>query len=54
MDNNIIQYLTNNWVWFVLGFMVLEKMVKLSPAKWDDILVDGIKDLLKSLKKKPA
>ena len=38
----------------LLGFMVLEKIVKLSPSKKDDILIDGLKDIFKRLWKKPA
>ena len=40
------QWLLHNWQWILLGFMILEKIVKLTPAKWDDILVDGIKSIL--------
>lgn len=32
----------------IATFMLLEKLVLLSPAKWDDILVDGIYALFKS------
>ena len=46
-----MDFLTNNWEWVLIGFMVLEKLVKLSPSKKDDILVDmvwnGIKGVLK-------
>ena len=31
---------------FLLGFIIAEKVVKLTPVKWDDILVDGIKEVL--------
>ena len=34
--------ITANWEWVLLGFMVLEKVVKLSPSKKDDILFDSI------------
>ncbi len=44
-----MEFLIKNWEYLLLGFMVLEKVVKLSPAKWDDILVDGIKEMLKKL-----
>ena len=30
-----------HWEWILLGFMVLEKAVKLSPSKKDDILFDS-------------
>ena len=45
-----MEFLINNWEWILLGFVVLEKIVKMSPAKWDDILVDGIKEMLTKLK----
>ena len=38
-----MEWFITNWEWVLLGFMVLEKIVKLTPVKWDDILVDGIK-----------
>ena len=47
-----MDFILANWEWFLLGFMILEKIVKLTPAKWDDILVDGIKSgLVKMVKK---
>ena len=45
-----MEFLINNWEWILVGFYVLEKIVKISPAKWDDILVDGIKEMLTKLK----
>ncbi len=36
-------WLTENWKTVLIAFYIIEKIVKLSPAKWDDILVDGIK-----------
>tara|TARA_R110002167_G_scaffold255150_1_gene461461 strand:+ start:70 stop:198 length:129 start_codon:yes stop_codon:yes gene_type:complete len=35
----------------VVAFSVLEKLVKLSPCKWDDIVIDGIKSIFTILKK---
>jgi len=29
----------------LLGFIVLEKVVKLSLCEWDDIVIDGIKSI---------
>ncbi|MBA7633905.1 hypothetical protein ES703_41476 [subsurface metagenome] len=43
-------WLSSNWEWILVGFYVLEKIVKISPAVWDDILVDGIKYVLSKLK----
>ena len=31
-----------NWEWVMLGFYTLEKIVRLSPSKKDDILFDTI------------
>ena len=38
-----MDWIIHNWEWFLLGFMIAEKVVKITPVKWDDILVDGIK-----------
>ena len=35
-----VEFITMNWEWFLLGFMICEKLVKLSPTKADDILLD--------------
>jgi len=50
MDNSLAVFLLENWEYFLIGFMLLEKGVKLSPMKWDDIIVDGIKEMLLKLK----
>jgi len=34
-----------NWEFIMLGFVVAEKIVKVTPVKWDDILVDGTKSI---------
>ena len=47
-----MDFLTNNWEWILIGFMVLEKLVKLSPTKYDDIILDIIWKNLKKLVKK--
>ena len=36
------EWLALNWEWCLLGFMVLEKIVKLSPSKKDDIIFDSV------------
>jgi len=36
------EWLLANWEWCLLGFMILEKVVKISPSKKDDILFDSI------------
>jgi len=37
-----MEWLSENWEWVLLGFMVAEKLVKLSPTDKDDILVDVV------------
>lgn len=46
-----MEFILDNWEYFLLGFMILEKIVKITPVKWDDILVDGVKDILFKIKK---
>ena len=47
-----MEWLTLNWEWVLLGFMVLEKMVKMSPSDKDDILLDVVfKGLTKMVKR---
>lgn len=43
---DVMAFLVANWEWFLLGFVVLEKIVKVTPVQWDDIIVDGIKEVL--------
>ena len=40
------ELLVANWEYVLLGFMVLEKIVKLTPTKYDDILFDMTKDVV--------
>lgn len=47
-----MDFVMQNWEWFLLGFMVAEKIVKITPVKWDDILVDGIKETVFRLRSK--
>ena len=47
-----MEWLSNNWQWVLVAFYVLEKIVKITPVVWDDILVDGIKAMLTKLLKK--
>jgi hypothetical protein len=47
-----MEWLTANWEWVLLVFMVLEKIVKMSPSDKDDILLDVfIQGLTKLVKK---
>jgi len=50
-----MEWLTINWEWVLLGFMILEKIVKMSPSDKDDILLDvviqGLTKIVKGNKK---
>jgi hypothetical protein len=49
----VVNFIQDNAFWILLVFTALEKIVKKSPAKWDDILFDMIVDPLRcSLKKR--
>ena len=37
-----MELLTNNWEWFLLALYVLEKGIKLSPSKKDDLVWDMV------------
>ena len=37
-----MEWLSQNWDWVLLGFMVAEKAVKMSPSDKDDILLDVV------------
>ena len=37
-----MEWLIANWQWIMLGFYTLEKIVKLSPSKKDDIIFDSV------------
>ena len=38
----MIQTITANWEWFLLGLYILEKAIKLSPSKKDDLVWDMV------------
>lgn len=38
----IVKHLIENWHWYLLGFTTLEKIVRATPWKVDDILFDMI------------
>ena len=37
-----MEILTNNWEWCLIALMIAEKIVKLSPSKNDDIILDSV------------
>ena len=38
----VLAFVTANWEFFLLGIYVLEKVIKLTPTKKDDIIFDMI------------
>ena len=47
-----MDWMINNWEWVLIGFMIAEKIVKLSPTRYDDIVLDVIWNNLKKIVKK--
>jgi len=35
-------WLVQNWEWILLGFYTIEKIVRLSPTKKDDVIFDMV------------
>lgn len=49
----MFELITNNWEWFLLGLYILEKGIKLSPSKQDDLMWDMIlKPIVDAIKKR--
>jgi hypothetical protein len=44
-----MEFLTQNWEYILIAFYVAEKLVKMSPSKKDDILLDVVFQGLKRL-----
>ena len=44
-----VNFLLENWTYILVIFYIAEKIVKLTPFEWDDILIDGIKAVIKKL-----
>ena len=47
-----MDWFLNNWDVCLAGFFLLEKLVKLSPTKYDDILLDVVWDSMRKVFKK--
>lgn len=45
----MVTWFLANWQWCLLGLYIAEKVVKLTPFRWDDILIDGIREILDRL-----
>ena len=37
-----MEFVFANWEWFLLGLFVLEKVVKITPFKQDDVIFDMV------------
>ena len=49
----MMTFLTSNWEWFLLGLYMLEKAIKLSPSKKDDLGWDmGLKPIVDKIRGK--
>jgi len=49
----MLSLLTSNWEWFLLALYVLEKGIKLSPSKKDDLVWDMVlKPIVEKIKGK--
>jgi len=42
----VLDWFVNHWALVLTAFFILEKIVKVSPVTWDDLLVDGLKSAL--------
>ena len=40
----------DNWEYVLAVFYGVEKVVKVTPFKWDDIVVDGVKSIITGIK----
>ena len=38
----MFSFITSNWEWFLLALYILEKGIKLSPSKKDDLVLDMV------------
>ena len=48
-----MQWILGNWQWILLAFYVLEKVIKLSPTKKDDVIFDMVlKPVYEAIKNK--
>ena len=49
MQEQLIKWLLENWMIVITGLWVAEKIVKMTPTKYDDICIDIIGGALKKL-----
>jgi hypothetical protein len=50
--NETLQWIANNWTLMVAIFWLLEKIVKLTPTEYDDILIDMLWGFIKKAVKR--
>tara|TARA_R110002012_G_scaffold223392_1_gene395365 strand:+ start:105 stop:266 length:162 start_codon:yes stop_codon:yes gene_type:complete len=43
------EFLITNWEYVAIGILVLDKVVALSPTKWDDLLWTSVKKSIMKL-----
>ena len=41
-----MDFLSNYWEFVVIGFLVVDKIVALSPSEWDDLIWTSVKKAL--------
>ena len=41
-----MSFIANNWEYILIGLLAVDKMVALSPSKWDDLIWTAIKKAL--------
>jgi len=47
-----MEFLSENWEWVAIAFLVMDKMVAMSPSKMDDLIWSSAKKILTGLKLK--
>lgn len=47
-----MDWISANWEIVLLVFFIAEKLVKILPGKWNDILLDGLKAAFEAIFKK--
>ena len=41
-----MEFLSSNWEYILIGLLAVDKMVALSPSKWDDLIWTSVKKAL--------
>ena len=48
----MVEWIVSHWEWLLIAFMVAEKLVKMSPTQYDDIVLDIIWKNIRKLVKR--